>query len=29
MSQPDLELVAEALGAEPRSFEHVATGGYT
>ncbi len=28
-SQPDLELVATALGARPRSFEHVSVGGYT
>ena len=29
LSQPDLELVATALGARPRSFEHVSVGGYT
>ena len=29
MSQPDLELVAAALGSQPRSFEHVSMGGYT
>jgi hypothetical protein len=29
MSQPDLELVAAALGSEPRSFERLGSGGYT